>query len=276
MADYKKEGRGLWNEEDGFFYDVLRLPDGSTKPLKVRSIVGLLPLLSIETLEPEIFKKAPVFERRLEWFTSKFPQLSCNMACAHTPGSGKKRQMAILTKDRIIRVLHYLFDSGEFLSDFGIRSLSKFHKDHPYTFQAGGMDYSINYEPAESQSGLFGGNSNWRGPIWMPINLLIVGALERIYSYYGDTLQVDFPTGSNNKMNLKDIANELSKRICSIYSISEQGKRPVHGQNEKFQTDPYWKDYLLFHEYFHGDTGAGLGASHQTGWTATIINLLLR
>lgn len=274
MADNKKEGHGLWDEEDGFFYDLLHFPDGGTLPLKVRSIVGLLPLFAVETLEPESFKKVPVFEKRLEWFTTWHTALSKTMSCFYDPGVGKRRQMSILTKDRVIRVLGYLLDENEFLSDYGIRSLSKYHKEHPFKLSADGVDYEVNYQPGESESGLFGGNSNWRGPIWLPVNLLIIGALQRIHTYYGNHLQVEFPTRSGNKMNLADIADKISERIISIYLKDDTGRRPVYGNIQKFQSDPYWKDYLLFFEYFHGDTGMGLGACHQTGWTATLINLI--
>lgn len=274
MADYKRGNHGLWDEDDGFFYDLLHFPDGRTVPLKVRSIVGLLPLFAVETLEPESFKKVPLFEKRLEWFTNWHTALSKTMSCFYDPGVGKRRQMSILTKDRIEKVLSYLLDENEFLSDYGIRSLSKFHKNNPYTMQAEGVNYTVNYQPGESESGLFGGNSNWRGPIWMPVNFLIVGSLQRIHTYYGDNLKIEFPTGSGNKMNLAEIAEEISKRIEKIYLKDKDGRRPVYGKNLKFQTDPHWKDYFLFFEYFNGDTGAGLGASHQTGWTANIINLI--
>lgn len=274
MGDYKREGYGLWCEEDGFFYDVLRFPDGRKTPLKVRSIVGLLPLFAVETLDPEVFRKNRIFDRRVEWFLKWHHSLSLNIACIHDPGLGKRRLLSILTKDRIERVLHYLLDENEFLSDYGIRSLSKYLKNNPYTFYAEGNAFTINYQPAESRSGLFGGNSNWRGPIWMPINFLIIEALKRIYSYYGDNLKVDFPSGSGNKMNLLEISQELSKRLISIY-LNKNGCRPVYENIKKFQNDPYWKEYLLFFEYFNGDTGAGLGANHQTGWTANIINLIL-
>lgn len=274
MVDYKRGKHGLWDDEDGFFYDLLHFPDGRTVPLKVRSIVGLLPLFAVETLEPDSFKKVPIFEKRLEWFTNWHTALSRTISCFYDPGVGKRRQMSILTKERITKVLGYLLDENEFLSDYGIRSLSKFHKDNPYTIETEGVTHRVNYQPGESESGLFGGNSNWRGPIWMPVNLLISGSLQRIHTYYGDHLKVEFPTGSGNKMNLAEIAEEISKRLVKIYLKDENGHRPVYGTIKKFQTDPHWKDYLLFFEYFNGDTGAGLGASHQTGWTANIINLI--
>lgn len=274
MSNCGGKGYSLWDQEDGFYYDVLHLPDGKIVPLKVRSLVGLLPMFAVETLTPEMFKKVPVFERRLEWFTDRHPTLSCGLACVYEQGVGKQRQMAILTKDRLESVLKYLLDENEFLSDYGIRSLSKYHKDHPYKFSVEGMTFEVGYQPGESESGLFGGNSNWRGPIWFPINLLIIGALKRFHTYYGDDFKVEFPTGSGIKMNLSEIAEQISNRLIMLFLPDEHNRRAVYGAQEKFQTDPHWRDYLLFHEYFHGDTGAGLGASHQTGWTAIIINLL--
>lgn len=276
MSNCGGKGYSLWDAEDKFYYDVLHLPDGKIVPLKVRSLVGLLPMFAVETLAPELFKKSPIFERRLEWFTNRHSALSCNIACVYEPGMGKRRQMAMVTKEHLICVLKYLLDENEFLSEYGIRSLSKYHRDHPYKFIFGDMTYEVNYQPGESQSGLFGGNSNWRGPIWLPMNLLIIGALNCYYSYYGNDLKVDFPTGSGVKMNLQQIAEEISKRLTNIFLPDKEGKRPAFGTQNKFQTDPHWRDYLLFHEYFHGDTGAGIGASHQTGWTAIIVNLLQR
>lgn len=275
MTAHGRKGCGLWNQEDQFFYDVLHLPDGQVIPLRVRSLVGLLPLFAVETLGPEIYKNAPIFERRVEWFTNRHPTLSESMACVNDPGVGKRRQMAILTRDHLESVLKYMLDENEFLSDYGIRSLSKFHKDHPYKLKVDGMTYEINYEPGESESYLFGGNSNWRGPIWFPINLLIIGALKRFHTYYGEDLKVDFPTGSGVKMNLLQVAEELSKRLIKIYTPDKEGQRAAYAKHTKFQNDPHWKDLLLFYEYFNGDTGEGIGASHQTGWTTNIVNLIL-
>jgi Glycosyl hydrolase family 63 C-terminal domain len=276
MAVYSMvgSGQGLWDEEDGFFYDVLHLPNGKSVPLKVRSLVGLLPLFAIEVLDPEIFKLAPIFERRIDWFTERHSTESIGMACVYTPGKGKTRQMAIVSCEKLKRILKFLFDENEFLSDYGIRSLSKYHLEHPYSFHTEGMDWQISYEPAEATNGLFGGNSNWRGPIWFPINFLIIETLLRYHHYYGETLKVEFPTGSGHEMNLKQIALELSRRLLRIFLRDKDGRRPVFGGQEKFQTDPYWKDHLLFYEYFHGDNGAGIGASHQTGWTAIIAKLI--
>jgi|LakMenEpi03Aug12_release.lakeMendotaPanAssembly.Ray.scaffolds.fasta_scaffold05464_11 hypothetical protein len=274
MNDTGTRGISLWDPTDGFYYDALHLPEGTVIPLKVRSVVGLMPLLAVETLEPEPIKKTPIFEKRVEWFVSKKPKIASTMACMFTPGSGARRLMSILPKEKLLSVLSYMLDENEFLSPYGIRSLSKFHKDHPYIFRADGMEYHISYNPAESENGLFGGNSNWRGPIWFPINFLIVEALQKYHHYYGDELKVDFPTGSGNKLNLKEIATEISCRLIRIFKRNDQGFLPVYGDQKIFQEDPHWKDLLLFYEYFHGDTGMGLGASHQTGWTGLIAKLI--
>jgi hypothetical protein len=268
-------GVSLWDEEDGFFYDILHMPDGKVCPLKVRSLVGFLSLFAVEVLDPPIFKAAPIFDRRISWFTKRHPPKPdpC-MACIFHPGIENRRQMAIVTGEKLVRILKYLFDENEFLSPYGIRSLSKYHQDHPYAFQSMGMEWNISYQPAESNNGLFGGNSNWRGPIWFPINYLLIEALQRYHHYYGDTLLVEFPTGSGIKKDLKEIAKELSQRLINIFIQDKKGRRPVFGGVEKFQTDPHWKDYILFYEYFHGENGAGIGASHQTGWTGIIAKLI--
>lgn len=276
MSNCGGTGYSLWDHQDQFFYDVLHLPDGRVFHLKVRSLVGLLPLFAVETLDAEVFKNAPTFERRMEWFTNRNSDMIRTIACVFHHGQEKRRLMAVLDKEHLEKLLKYLLDQSEFLSDYGIRSLSKFHKEHPYRLEVEGMVYDINYQPAESQSGLFGGNSNWRGPVWFPLNLLIIGALKRFYSYYGDELKVEFPTGSGIKMNLLQIADDISARLIKIFLKDKNGSRPVFGGQHKFQTDPHWKDYLLFYEYFHGDSGAGIGASHQTGWTALVANLILQ
>jgi hypothetical protein len=274
MNNIGGEGNSLWNEEDGFYYDVLRLPDERVIPLKVRSLVGLLPLFAMEVIDQETYDKAPVFDRRTKWFTDRHPTETLDMACIFAQGVHRRRQMGLVLSNRLERMLKVLFDENEFLSDYGIRSLSKYHKDHPYVFSCQGMTWKVGYEPAEAQSRLFGGNSNWRGPVWFPINFLLVEALLRYHHYYGDTLQVEFPTGSGKKMNLQEIAREISRRLISIFLPNKNGKRAVFGGQEKFQNDPYWKDYILFYEYFQGDNGAGLGASHQTGWTAIVAKLI--
>jgi hypothetical protein len=264
----------LWDEEDGFFYDILHLPNDRVVPLKVRSLVGLLPLFAVEALDPTMLKNAPVFERRINWFASRYHLDDYCMACAFVSGSGKTRQMSMVNQDKLKKILAYLFDEKEFLSKYGIRSLSKYHEKHPYKLSCMGMDWDIDYQPAESRSGLYGGNSNWRGPIWFPINFLLIESLQRYYHYYGDSLLIEFPTGSGNKKTLHEISMELSRRLINIFRRNKTGRRPVFGGQEKFQKDPHWKDYLLFYEYFHGDNGAGIGASHQTGWTALVAKLI--
>lgn len=264
----------LWNEEDGFFYDALHLPGGEIIPLKVRSLVGLLPLLAVETLEEKFLDKMHVFKTRMDWFVSKRPDLNANMACVHAPGTCDRRLIAILTRNRLISVLHYLLDEKEFLSDYGIRSLSKYHLDHPYQLTLGNTTYTIKYEPGASNSKLFGGNSNWRGPIWFPINFLIIESLQKFYHYYGNDLKVECPTGSGKLMNLDEIATEISVRLIRLFERDKEGKRPIYDGTQIFQKDPHWRDLILFSEYFDGDSGMGLGASHQTGWTGLIGKLL--
>ncbi|MGE0633678.1 MAG: glucosidase, partial [Pseudobdellovibrionaceae bacterium] len=268
------KGNSLWDHHDGFFYDNLHLPDGTATPLKVRSLVGLLPLLAVETLEPEAMEQLTTFSRRMEWFLKKHPHTMCNVACVRKPGMGKRRLLSILSEERLVSILKYMLDENEFLSPYGIRSVSKFHKDHPYTYTVNGKDYTVGYLPAESDSGLFGGNSNWRGPVWFPINFLIIESLQKYHHYFGDSLKVEFPTGSGNLMNLWDVSIELSKRLISLFTRNEEGKRPIFGGVKLFQEDPHWRDLILFNEYYHGDNGAGLGATHQTGWTALIAKLI--
>jgi hypothetical protein len=267
-------GRSLWDEEDGFFYDALHLPDGTFTSLKVRSMVGLLPLFAVDTLEPDLLEQVPDFNRRMEWFYNNRPRLSGNLACIHTPGIGRRRLLSILTRDRLVRVLEKMLDEEEFLSDYGIRSVSKYHKDNPYTFHVNGQAHTINYQPAESESGLFGGNSNWRGPIWFPMNYLIIESLQKFHHYYGDEFQVECPTGSGRKMTLWQVATELSRRLMRLFLRNGDGERPIYGEIEILQEDPHWRDLILFNEYFHGDNGAGLGASHQTGWTGLVAKLI--
>lgn len=272
---HAKEGKlSLWHEEDGFFYDLLHFPDERVIPLKVRSLVGLLPLLAVETIEPELLECMPVFSRRRDWFISKRPDYTQSMACVYTLGNQNRHLMSILDKPRLLRVLRYLFDENEFLSEYGIRSLSKYHEKHPYVFSCEGKTFSVEYEPAESHTGLFGGNSNWRGPIWFPTNVLLIEALYKFHRYFGDDFKVEFPTGSGKFLTLLEISTELCKRLIRIFIRNEEGSRPIYGGMEKFQQDPYWRDLILFHEYFHGDNGAGLGASHQTGWTGMITRII--
>ncbi len=267
-------GHSLWDPQDGFFYDALHLPNGDIVPLKVRSLVGLMPLLAVETLEPDLLAAMPVFTRRMNWFLANRPHLAGNMATIDVPGVGERYITAILTRERLASVLRYMLDENEFLSPYGIRSLSKIHEVQPYSVTVDGHTFSINYQPAESQSGLFGGNSNWRGPVWFPINYLLIEALQRFHHYYGDSLQVEFPTGSGNWQSLEQVAAQLSRRLMRLFLRNPAGQRPVYGGTWKFQNDPHWRDHILFNEYFHGDNGAGLGASHQTGWTGLVAKLI--
>jgi hypothetical protein len=272
MTSREKEGRSLWDETDGFFYDTLHLPNDTTVPLKVRSLVGLLPMLAVEVLQEEMLADLPTFSRRADWFVSKRPFIFKDHTCSlHSEG---RKLLSLLSRERLISILKYMLDEEEFLSEYGIRSLSKFHEKNPFSFEAGGQAYTVGYTAAESDSFLFGGNSNWRGPIWFPINFLIIEALQKFHHYYGETLQVEFPTRSGHLMNLWDVSIELSKRLIRLFEQNPEGMRPFYGSAFKLQSDPDWKDLLLFHEYFHGDCGMGLGASHQTGWTALIAKLI--
>ena len=265
----------LWDEEDGFFYDVLHLPHGERIRLKVRSMVGLIPLFAVMTLEPEVLEKLPGFKERLEWFIENRPKLTQNVACMDKVGVGARRMLALPDpENKLRRILEKLLDEAEFFSDYGIRALSRFHKDNPYTFSVGGNDNKVSYEPAESSSGLFGGNSNWRGPVWMPVNYLLIESLQKFHHYLGDDFKVECPTGSGNMMNLWQVSQEISSRLTSIFLQDSDQKRPLYGAIEQFQNDPHWQNLILFHEYFHGDNGAGIGANHQTGWTGLVAKLV--
>jgi hypothetical protein len=267
---------GMWDEEDGFYYDVLRLPDGSSKRLKLRSMVGLLPLCATTIIEPWQRERVPRVVNVLRERAQRMPELR-NSIHATGPGhwgQGDRDIAALVTEDRLRRILACLLDEKEFLSPYGIRALSRYHEDHPYIVDVGGQEYRVKYLPAESDNGMFGGNSNWRGPVWMPMNVLLIRALLQFYLYYGDDFKIECPTGSGNLMNLFEVAREISDRMTRIFLQDKSGRRPVFGGAEKFQTDPQWKDYVLFYEYFHGDHGAGLGASHQTGWTGLVAMLI--
>jgi Mannosylglycerate hydrolase MGH1-like glycoside hydrolase domain len=264
----------LWDEEDGFFYDVLHLPESEPFPMKVRSMVGLIPLYAVETLEPELLDQLPDFKRRMEWFISNRPDLTGNVACMRTPGRGERRLLSIVNRDQLRRVLQVMLDENEFLSPYGVRAVSRHHRDTPYVLTVDGMRYRVDYEPAESGAGLFGGNSNWRGPVWFPVNFLIIESLQKFHHYLGDDFKVECPTGSGQFMNLWEVADELSHRLSRIFLRGKDGRRPVHGGAEKFQSDPHWRDLALFYEYFHGDNGAGIGASHQTGWTGLVAKMI--
>jgi hypothetical protein len=269
-------GEGMWDEEDGFYYDLLRLPDGSATRLKVRSMVGLLPLCATTVIEPSQRDRVPRAMAALLLRARQMPELvqSIHPTGPGHHGVGDRGIFALVTPDRLRRILTRLLDEREFLSPYGIRSLSKFHADHPYVFNVHGEEYRVDYLPAESNTGMFGGNSNWRGPIWMPVNILLIRALLNFYLYYGDTFTVECPTGSGRMMNLFEVSKEISDRLTKMFLRDEHGHRPVYGGTRKFQSDPHWRDYVLFYEYFHGDNGAGLGASHQTGWTGLVAKLI--
>ncbi len=273
MSHMGHKGVELWNEEDGFFYDVLHTPDG-VFPMKVRSLVGLAPLFSVLVLEPEDLEHLPSFNRRLRWFLENREDL-CDLVTQQVTSKGKQRRLlSLVSGDRLERVLRFMLDEREFLSPYGIRALSQHHRDHPYVLNVNGTGHRVDYEPAESSTGFFGGNSNWRGPIWFPMNFLLVESLQRFDYFFDEKLTVEFPTGSGQRMKLWDVATELSRRLTAIFLRGSDGQRPVHGGSEKFQCDAHWKDLVLFYEYFHGDNGAGIGASHQTGWTGLVAKLL--
>ncbi len=264
----------LWDDKDEFFYDTLHLATGEFVPLKVRSLVGLMPLLAVETLEPEQLDKLPTFRRRMRWFLANRPQLAALVASWEEPGLGERRLLALVHGHRMKALLRRMLDPDEFLSDHGIRSLSRYHRDRPYVLNIGGMEHRVAYEPAESRSGLFGGNSNWRGPVWFPINYLLIEALQKFDHYYGREFRVECPTGSGAVATLAEVAGNLSRRLQSIFLLDEAGRRPVFGTDDGIQHDLHWRDHILFHEYFDGDTGAGVGASHQTGWTGLVAKLI--
>jgi hypothetical protein len=268
-------GSGLWDERDGFYYDRLHL-DGEEVPLRVRSLVGLIPLIAVEVLEQDVIDRLPGFRKRLDWFLNNRRDLAAHISymAADDGHSDGHRLLAIPSRDRLVRVLRYMLDENEFLSPYGLRSVSRVHLERPYVFHAGGEEYRVPYVPGESDTGLFGGNSNWRGPIWFPINYLLVEALERYHHFYGESLRVECPTGSGRRMNLNEVAREIARRLTRPFLPDASGRRPCHGDEARFARDPHWRDLVLFHEYFHGDTGRGLGASHQTGWTALVARHL--
>jgi hypothetical protein len=265
---------GMWDEQDGFFYDVLQLPDGQAQRLKVRSMVGLLPLCAVTVFEGEFRKKYPEIIKRFKEFLDARPELMTFIHDLGQPGQNDRRLGAILDETKLRRVLAKMLDENEFLSPYGIRALSRYHAEHPYVFRVGEQEFRVSYLPADSDTGMFGGNSNWRGPIWMPVNALIIRALLQYYTYYGNEFTVECPTGSGCQMNLYQVAEEISRRLTSIFLKDKTGHRPVNGGERKLQEDPLWRDYLQFYEYFHGDNGAGLGASHQTGWTGLIARAI--
>jgi hypothetical protein len=274
MENLGNPDKGLWNEEDGFFYDVLQLNNGDAISLKLRSIVGLIPMFAVEVIEHETLEKLPAFKERMEWILKNKPELANLVSHWEVEGKGRKHLMSVLRKTRLKRILERMVDENEFLSDYGIRSMSKVYEENPFKFSVDDKDFTVRYTPAESDSSMFGGNSNWRGPIWFPINFLIVESLQRFHYYYGDSLQVEFPSNSGNLKNLEFVATNLSQRLYSIFQKNEEGNRPFNGKNELLNHNEFFKNYIMFHEYFNGDTGEGIGASHQTGWTATIAKLI--
>ena len=269
MNNFGQEGISIWDEEDGFYYDVLHLHGQGNIPLKVRSIVGLIPLFAVATIDSKTLDALPDFKQRFEWFCKHRPNLTANVET-----KGEKQLLSIAFRERLEKVLKIMLDEKEFLSPYGIRALSRFHKDNPYILNVKGTEHRVDYEPAESSSGLFGGNSNWRGPIWMPVNYLLIESLQKFHYFYGDDLQIECPTGSGKMMNLWEVSQEISRRLSHIFLRDGDGKRPVYGDLDKFQNDENWNNLILFHEYFHGDTGAGVGANHQTGWTGLVAKLL--
>jgi hypothetical protein len=267
---------GMWDEEDGFYYDLLQLPDGSATRLKVRSMVGLLPLCATTIIEKSMRERVP---RAMAHITERLRRMPELKESIHPTGPGhfgvaERGIMALVTPERLRRILTKMLDENEFLSPYGIRSLSKFHEQHPFIFNVSGQEYRVDYLPAESNTGMFGGNSNWRGPVWMPVNAMIIRTLQNFYLYYGDNFKIECPTGSGKMMNLFEVSKEISDRLSRIFLRNESGQRPVYGGTGKFQSDPHWRDHILFYEYFHGDNGAGLGASHQTGWTGLVAKLI--
>jgi hypothetical protein len=266
----------MWDSEDGFFYDLLHLPNGDAMRLKVRSMVGLLPLCASTVFESNVLERHPRLWELIELFRKRHPEVLKHIAPLDDKfiGFGGRRLLSTLNKEKLQRILGYMLDENEFLSPYGIRSLSKYHLEHPFVFHIDGQKYKVQYLPAESNTGMFGGNSNWRGPIWMPVNILLIRGLINLYPFYGNDFKVECPTGSGKYMTLFEVAKEIASRLSSMFLRDASGKRPVYGGTKKFQEDPYWKDYILFYEYFHGDNGAGLGAAHQTGWTGTVARTL--
>ena len=275
MNNIGDKSHSLWDETDGFYYDVLHMDHSDySLPIKVRSMVGLIPLFAVATIDSKLLHQLPDFKRRMQWFIDNRPDLTGDINCARTPGQGERRLLALTHRGRLKQVLEIMLDENEFLSPYGIRALSRFHAESPYVLNVHGTEHRVDYEPAESHSSLFGGNSNWRGPVWFPVNYLLIESLQKFHHYYGNNFLVECPTGSGNVMNLWQVAEELSRRMSHIFLKDEQGRRPVYGTSEKYQTDPHFRDHILFYEYFHGDNGTGVGASHQTGWTGLVAKLL--
>jgi len=269
------DGTGLWDEQDEFYYDQLRTPGGREIPLKVQSMVGLIPLFAVETLEPELMKELPEFAGRLRWVLAHRPELAKLVSHWEECGVGERRLLSLLRGHRMKCLLRRMLDETEFLSDYGVRALSKVHEEKPFRLVLAEGEYEVCYWPAESETRLFGGNSNWRGPLWMPLNFLVIESLQKFHHYYGDDFKVECPTGSGKFITINEVADELARRFTKLFLAGEDGQRPVLKYHPKLASDPHFKDYVLFHEYFHGDTGRGVGASHQTGWTGLVAKLLL-
>ena len=274
MANVGDDGIDLWDDEDEFFYDTLHTPDGQHVKMKVRSMVGLIPLFAVEVLDDEIFDTMPEFTQRLQWFLQNRPDLAKLISRWGEKGRKERHLLSLLRGHRMKCLLKRMLDETEFLSPYGVRALSRKYLDHPYSFYENGYEFKVKYTPGESDSSMFGGNSNWRGPVWFPVNYLIIESLQRFYHYYGDDFRIEHPTGSGNLLNLKEIANDLSERMINIFKRDNEGRRPMNGQNEKLQKDPHFSDNLFFYEYFHGDSGRGAGATHQTGWTGLVAKLI--
>jgi hypothetical protein len=273
MNNIGREKIELWDREDGFFYDVLHLPNGETKHMKVRSMVGLIPLFAVETLDSELVDSLPRFKHRMQWFIENRPDFAQHLETQSHDG-GIRRFLSLVSRERLQSVCRYMLDENEFLSPYGIRALSRYHKEHPYNVSVMGQEHRVDYEPAESSTNLFGGNSNWRGPIWFPVNYLLIESLQKFHYFLGDQYKVEYPTGSGRQFNLWEVATELSRRLIQIFLVNAEGHRPVFGGANRFQDDPQWRTNVLFYEYFHGDNGAGIGASHQTGWTGLVAKLI--
>jgi hypothetical protein len=274
MANMGENNSGLWDDEDEFFYDVIRLPNDGVIKLKIRSMVSLIPLFAVEVLDDELQNSQPAFIERMRWFLNNRPDLASLVSRWHEKGMNEKHLLSLLRGHRMKRILYRMLDETEFLSEFGVRALSKYHEQHPYELNIDGQTFSVQYTPGESTIPLFGGNSNWRGPVWMPVNFLIIESLRRFHDYYGDDFKVEYPTNSGQYLSLNEIANELSKRLSKLFLRDGNGKRAIFGDNDKLQFDNNFNNYILFYEYFHGDNGRGVGASHQTGWTGLIARLL--
>jgi hypothetical protein len=274
MNDIGADGRSLWDEEDGFYYDLLHLPNGQDHFLKIRSIVGLIPLFAVETLEPEVVDRLPGFKRRMQWFMDNHPDVPEHIEMTQRSARGVRRLLSLANRKQLKRILRRMLDETEFLSPYGVRALSRYHLDHPYELQLDEHMSRVDYEPAESTTGVFGGNSNWRGPVWFPVNYLLIESLQKYHHYYGEDFTAECPTHSKQEMDLWEISTEISRRLTRIFLRDKNGRRPFAGNNELFNKDPHWRDLILFYEYFHGDDGSGLGACHQTGWTGLVAKLL--